>query len=56
MTAGECIESPESLDRDRDIWLVYDGVYASEPKVAVYEEDEHPDSSVKKGDYVINAW
>ena len=58
MKVKEFIEQLQSLDQDRDIWIVYDSGYtASHPNIEIEKEGftEIIDrgNEVKKGDYIL---
>ena len=57
MKVKDFIKELMQLDQDKEIYLVYDGVYVSDPSIEVAEEDvTDQDKCYKKGDYLINAW
>lgn len=59
MTVREFIEHLQTLDPDKNIWVIYDSTYFWSPRVEVADEyDEHTDgkgNKVKAGDYAIFA-
>ena len=61
MKVRKLIEQLERLDRDCNIFIVYDGCYILEPEIDVATEDDaetlredYP--QVKPGDYLMRAY
>lgn len=60
MKVKEFIEKLQQLDQEKDIWLVYDCFYVSEPEVETLKDDDdcigaYYGKSSKVGDYAIFA-
>ena len=63
MKVKELITQLQQLDREKDIWVLYDRYTAFAPEVEVYGSDLRLDmmsddikSKVQEGDYVIDAY
>lgn len=58
MKVKEFIEHLQTLDQDRDIYIVYDTYYVFDPEVLIADEDWVLDDKTfkyKKGDYLIQV-
>lgn len=58
MKVKEFIEHLQTLDQDKDIYVVYDSFFVFDPEVSIADEDwELGDKTFeyKKGDYLIQV-
>lgn len=58
MKVKEFIEHLQTLNQDRDIYIVYDAYYVFDPEVSIADEDWDLDDKTfkyKKGDYLIQV-
>lgn len=58
MKVKEFIEHLQTLDQDKDIYVVYDSFLVFDPEVSIADEDWDLDDKTfkyRKGDYLIQA-